>query len=305
MSIHESVTIEQTQFKGWKNCWRIASSDIELIVTADVGPRVIHCGFVGGQNVFKVFDEQAGQSGEAEWMIRGGSRIWIAPEDRIASYAPDNSPVEVEVNDNTLIATAPMEGAPRVRKQMTVRVEGRRAEIIHRVRNGALLPAEFAVWVLTVMAPGGTAVSGFPPRGTHPEDLAPSNPLIMWPFTDLSDARWRLLKKYLVLHQDDAAIAPQKLGHFNPNTWGAYFLNGDLFIKRSQADPSREYPDFGCSFETFTNQDMLELETLGPLYRVAPGAWIEHTERWELARAVAPLAWTDEELDRVFGGIHD
>lgn len=304
MSIHESVTIEQTHFKGWRNCWRIASSDIELIVTADVGPRVIRCGFVGGQNLFKVFEEQAGQSGETEWMIRGGSRIWIGPEDRIASYAPDNSLVKVEVRDNTLIATAAMEDAPRVQKQMIVRVEGRRAEIVHRVRNAALLPAEFAVWVLTVMAPGGTAVSGFPPRGTHPADLAPSNPLIMWPFTDLSDHRWRFLKKYLVLHQDDAASTPQKLGHFNPNTWGAYFLDGDLFIKRSQADPTREYPDFGCSFETFTNKDMLELETLGPLCRVAPGEWIEHTEHWELAHAVAPLAWTDEEIDRILGGIH-
>jgi len=304
MSIDKSVTIEQTRFKGWRNCWRIASSDIELIVTADVGPRVIHCGFVGGQNLFKVFEEQAGQSGEAEWMIRGGSRIWIGPEDRIASYAPDNSPVQVEVKGETLVATAPIEDAPRVQKQMIVRVEGRRAEIVHRVRNAALLPAEFAVWVLTVMAPGGTAVTGFPPRGTHPEDLAPSNPLIMWPFTDLSDARWKFLKKYLVLHQDDAASVPQKLGHFNPNTWGAYFLNGDLFIKRSQANPAREYPDFGCSFEIFTNQDMLELETLGPLCRVAPGEWIEHTEHWELARAVAPLAWTGEELDRVFGDIH-
>ena len=294
--------IERTHFKGWENCWRIANGEIELIVTADVGPRVIYLASAGGRNVFKNFEEQIGKSGEDSWMIRGGSRIWIGPEDRQASYAPDNGPVKVEIRDGALIATAPVEELARVQKQMVIQVpeKGSAVEIRHRVRNAGLMPTEFAVWILTVMAPGGVAVTGFPPRGTHPEDLAPSNPLVMWAFTDLSDPRWRFLKKYLALRQDPATAAPQKLGHFNPDTWGAYFLNGDLFIKRYKADPARRYPDFGCSFEVFTNAEMLELETMGPLRRVAPGEWIEHTERWALHRHVAPSAWTDDELDRIF-----
>src|SRR5271165_3490206 len=98
-----SNRIERISFKGWDNCWRIASSEIELVVTADVGPRVIHCGFRGGQNVFKTFEDQMGRSGEASWMSRGGSRIWIGPEDREASYAPDNGPVDIQVVDGALI----------------------------------------------------------------------------------------------------------------------------------------------------------------------------------------------------------
>ena len=295
------TTIERTHFMGWENCWRITNGEIELIVTADVGPRVIYFGSACGQNLFKTFEDQMGRSGEDCWMIRGGSRIWIGPEDRAVSYAPDNAPVEVEIRNDTLIATAPEEESVRLQKQMIIRVSenGKGVEIRHRVRNAGLMPTEFAVWVLTVMAPGGVAVTGFPPRGTHPEHLAPSNPLVMWPFTDLSDPRWRLLKKYLILRQDPQMIAPQKLGHFNPKTWGAYFLNGDLFIKWYTADPVRLYPDMGCSFEIFTNAEILELETMGPLCRVAPGGWIEHTEHWSLHRQVAPSVWTDDELDRV------
>ena len=122
----------------------------------------------------------------------------------------------------------------------------------------------------------------------------------MWAFTDLSDLRLRFLKKYLILRQDPRNNSPQKLGHFNSKTWGAYFLNGDLFIKRYAADSSRQYPDFGCSFEIFTSAEMLELETMGPLCRVAPGDWAEHTEHWEVRRQAEPPAWTDEELDRIF-----
>jgi hypothetical protein len=112
-----SNRIERISFKGWDNCWRIASSEIELVVTADVGPRLIHCGFRNGRNLFKTFEEQIGRSGEASWMIRGGSRIWIGPDDRVASYAPDNAPVEIELQDGALIATAPLEEGPRAQSK--------------------------------------------------------------------------------------------------------------------------------------------------------------------------------------------
>ena len=38
-----------------------------------------------------------------------------------------------------------------------------------------------------MMAQGGHGIHGFPPRGTHPEMLAPTNPLVMWAFTNLAD----------------------------------------------------------------------------------------------------------------------
>jgi hypothetical protein len=148
------------------------------------------------------------------------------------------------------------------------------------------------------MAQGGKGISGFPPRGTHPEVLAPTNPLIMWAFTDLSDPRWKFTRKYLLLQQDPKNAIPQKLGHFNEHTWGAYLLGSDLFVKRYYADPAKPHPEWGASFEIFTNADFLELETMGPISRVAPKAWIEHLETWSLHRDVTISEWTDDEIDR-------
>jgi hypothetical protein len=124
----------------------------------------------------------------------------------------------------------------------------------------------------------------------------------MWAFTDLSDSRWRLSKKYMVLRQDPHNSVPQKLGTWNAKTWGAYLLNGELFVKKYEAlaGPAA-YPDFGCCYETFTNADILELETLGPLVRLAPGTSVTHTELWSLHRGVRIERWTDEELDATLG----
>ena len=294
------VHIEKVAWGGWPNCYRISNGEVELVVTTDVGPRIMSFRFAGGVNLFKVVEEQLGKSGEPGWQMRGGHRIWLAPEDRFASYAADNLPAEVSIEGGVLTATQPVEPESGLRKQISIRMAdaGTSVEVLHRMQNCRETPFRFAAWALSIMSAGGIAVTGFPPRGSHAEILAPTNPLVMWAFTDLSDPRWGLLEKYLVLRQDPANANHTKLGHFNAKTWGAYFLNGDLFVKRYDADPTREYPDFGCSYETFACADMLELETLGPLETVAPNAWLEHVETWSLHKAELKSP-TSAEFDRI------
>jgi len=296
------MVIEKINYAGWPNSYRIANGEVEAVITSDVGPRIMRYGFVGGQNFFKEFAGQLGTSGEPVWMPRGGHRVWIAPEDRVKSYAPENGPVAVEVHGDVLIATQPVEPLTGIEKQLTVKMAaaGTGVEVIHRLRNAGAEPCRLAVWALTMLANSGVGIHGFPPRGTHPEVLAPTNPLVMWAFTDLADPRWRLSKKYLALRQDPDNPVPQKLGSFHPRTWGAYLLNGELFVKRvaAEGDPT-QYPDYGCSFETFTNADFLELETLGPLTDLPPGEGVSHVERWSAHRNVELTRWDDAELDEV------
>ncbi len=301
MSIH----IERIAFEGWANCYRIANGEVELIVTGDVGPRLIRYGFPGGQNLFKEFPAQLGKSGEPTWQPRGGHRLWVAPE--VApdvspvTYAADNGPVQVEIGGDRLIATPEVEEAAGLQKQIEVSMalSGSGVEVIHRITNRNPWTIELAAWGLTMMAPGGTGFFGLPPRGTHPEMLAPTNPLVVWAFTDLSDPRWTFTRKYVILRQDSHNRVPMKIGSFHTDTWGAYLLNGELFLKRCAADATKVFPDLGASYETFTNHETLELETLGPLTKLTPNATLEHVEHWSLHRDVVVEEWTDAALDRV------
>lgn len=293
------VKVEKIEYKGWHNCYRVANGEVELVVTGDVGPRIIRLGFVGGQNLFKEFAEQLGGTGEAKAQLRGGDRVWKAPEDPIATWAPDNVPVEITITANGLIAKAPVEPLSSLQKEIEVRMSptGTHVTVLHRITNRSLYTLEFSAWALTMMAPGGVAISGFPPRGTHPANLEATNPLVMWAYTNLSDKRWVFTKKYLTLRQDPASTDPQKLGMFNPDTWGAYVLNGEAFVKRTRAVSGDAYPDFGCSFETFTNNEFLEMETLGPLTKLPPGKTTELVEQWSLHRGVKLSAITDDAID--------
>ena len=301
MTAFAAVKIDKVPYGGWPNCYRISNGEVELIVTSDVGPRVIRYGFVGGQNLFKEFQEQMGKSGEKKWQARGGHRLWMAPEDLKDTYALDNGPVKIEIKGDTLEATQPVEPETGLQKVIIVKLaaSGSGVELIHRLKNTAAKARDFAPWSLTMMAQGGTVITGFPPRGSHEENLLPTNPLVMWAYTDFSDKRWHFTKKYLMLTQDPKNTGwPQKTGHFNKDTFGAYLLGSDLFVKRTTADPAKHHPDMGCSFETYTDPTFLEIETVGALGKVASGQTVEHIERWSLHRNIKIPAWTDADIDK-------
>jgi hypothetical protein len=295
------LSIEKIAWGGWPNCWCVTNGEVELIITSDIGPRIMRYGFAGGQNFFKVFEDQLGKSGEPDWQFRGGHRVWLAPEDRDLTYAPDNSSAQITVENGILTATQPVEPTTGLRKQLIVKMSGSGAdvEVIHRMQNTTASPVEVSAWALTMLTPGGTAITGFPARGSHADILAPTNPLVMWAFTNLTDPRWTFLEKYLVLRQDPSNTDHTKLGLFNEDTWGAYLLGSELFLKWYQADPGKAYPDMGCSCELFTSEVMLEVETLGPLTRLEPNGWVDHTENWTLHRGVSVSEWSDRTLDEV------
>ena len=294
-----STRIEEVAWGGWPHCYRLSNGEIELIVTADVGPRVIRCGFIGGRNVFNEYAEEIGGCGESTWKIRGGHRIWVAPERANITYELDNHPVQVSVNGATLEATSPVDLRTGLQKTLVVTLSEQWVTVTNRVTNTSLFPIRCAAWGPTVMAPGGLGITGFPPRGTHPRDLEPVNPLVMWSYTDFSDPRWRFTSKYVTLRQDPQAKAAQKLGLFNPHTFGAYLLDGHLFLKQFHPDAAKDYADMGCSYQSFTNCDMLELETMGAYELVPPGESTAFTETWTLQRGIELPEISDAALDRL------
>jgi hypothetical protein len=288
-----AVSVEKVEYKGWKNNLKVGNGDAELVVTLDVGPRVISYRLLDGANVFKNYDEMMGKSGESEWMIRGGHRLWAAPEDTTRTYALDNGPVAFkELGPGHVRLTPAPDSAYGLQKEIDLKLDpsGSKATLTHRITNIGREETRLAVWSLSVMAPGGTEIIPLPAKRPHPgnpknaksaADFAPSLTLVSWPFTDFQDPRWHFGAKFITLSHD-ARKGPTKLGLAHRSGGIGYLNGGTLFVKRFEYRDGQHYPDHGVNFETFTNEDMLEMESLGPLTRLAPGQAIEHIETWEL-----------------------
>jgi hypothetical protein len=278
-----TVQMQKVPYGGWPNCIRLANQNIELIATTDVGPRLIRFGFIGGPNLLKEFPE-VGQTGGDKWRNYGGHRLWHAPEARPRSYAPDNSAIEHEWNGTTLRLIQPVESLTGIQKEIEITLDPRRDAVTvrHQLSNKNLWPVELAAWALTVMqGPGRAIIPNEPPAN----DLLPVRPLGIWGYTNMADARWTWGTKFIQLKCNPAAGTPQKIGAGNTKGWAAFCRDGHLFLKRFAFEATATYPDFGCNVECYTRGDMLEVESVGPLTKLAPGAALEHTERWDLIKA--------------------
>jgi len=71
------MKIEKVAFGGWKNCIQIDNGTIQIIVTTEVGPRVVSCGFKGKENLFFNNPAEMGTSGGKEYVGYGGHRLWL------------------------------------------------------------------------------------------------------------------------------------------------------------------------------------------------------------------------------------
>lgn len=291
--------MEKYSYKGWPNCVRLSNPKIELVVTADVGPRVIRYALPGKPNAFREDEETLGRTGDAQFHSYGGHRLWHAPESYPRTYVADNTPVAVAETPEGIRFRPIPEASTGIQKEWLVRLFPGSSHvcILHRLTNVGIWPVRLAPWAISVMTAGGVGILPLPPRGTHKEDLVPTGRLALWAYTDMTDTRWHWGNQYILLRQDSQRPMPQKIGVSAYPGWAAYASAAGLFIKCFSHDTHREYPDLNVSGELFTNDKILEVESLGPLTTLTTGEFVEHREDWFLFEPV-PLPQRDEDVER-------
>lgn len=291
--------MEKVEFNGWKNNVRLANDEIELIVTHDVGPRVIRCGFRGEKNLFAEIAGQQGGEGEGEWMIRGGHRLWVAPEAAPQTYELDNVPIEIEETETGIRTRQAAGKLTGISKSMEIGVlpDTNEVHILHHLKNEGTDPVELSVWALSVMAVGGMAVIPMPAKISHTDRLTHNKEWSLWGYTDFTDPRWTLGSRYIFFRQDTER-GPNKLGIAHREGWVAYLLDEFMFVKRFRWMNGATYPDGGVNFETFSNEEFLELESLGPMTCLKPGESVAHEEVWSLYRGIEHVE-TEGDADRL------
>lgn len=285
------MQVDIVEYAGWKRNVRVSNGRLELIVTLDVGPRILHFGACGGANLFAVFPEQLGRKARGKWMLWGGHRLWVAPEHKPRTYELDNGPVSFEKIRGGVRAIAPAGPLTGLRKSIEIRFDDRSngVEVAHTLTNTSRRPAECAPWALSVMAPRGLAIIPLPPVVSHDDRVTPNQNWSLWSYTDLSDPRIRIGSNYVLIRQDPRR-GSTKLGLAQREGWVAYLRRGDLFVKLFDRDDRRMYPDGNVNLEVYTDRRILELETLAPLAVLKPGASATHKERWHLFQEVPACA---------------
>lgn len=293
-----SVIHKIETYKNYGRVLSVTNGAAEFKVTLDIGPRVIYCGRRGGCNVMLNDDERKIDKGLGDpryeavfgkgscWHILGGHRIWTSPEDYPLSYTPDDDAVEWERKGNMFIFTTPVKRGTEFRYIMRLEIDPRRPVITvdNIIENHSGGPRVCAPWSLTVLAPGGLEII---PQPRDQYEFLSNRSLVLWPYTDMTDKRVYWGKDFITLKSVAGEdVPPFKLGLNNTAGAAAYINNGTAFIKTYVHNKKGAYPDRGVSFETYTNGNFTEIETVGEVRELLPGESSRCTEKWILRRCM-------------------
>ena len=277
------------KYKDYGNALFVSNKVIELVVLIDRGLRIIKYNLIGQQNVFHEFSTAAVDiTKDFSWRPLGGHRLWHSPESIPRSYTADDMPVQYKIEGNTITVTQPADDLGGLSKEikLTLTENSSEVHVTHKLTNCLPWPLTFGAWALSVMDGGGIAILPFTAEDTG---CLHNRQISVWPYTDLSDNRFIAEKDYLFIKQDGKAQRPFKIGYNNQKGWAAYLNDKSLFIKRYVHDRNVQYPDNNVSFEIYTDNKMVEIETLSSLSTVEPNSFILHDETWLLEEVAEGL----------------
>jgi len=288
----------ETHFAGY-DCLRLENDALALWITQSVGPRIIGLALQGGDNLFASLPGiTIPCPGKGDYQLRGGHRLWYAPEDPPRTYLPDDAPVALAETDRGIRVTQPPEAQTGIQKSLTITLPGQEARVVvdHVLHNLGDQPVELAPWAITQLKPGGVAVL---PQATNAVDeynVLPNRHIVLWPYTPITSPYITWGDRYVFVKATMQSGA-LKIGFPNPVGWLGYAIEDTLFVKRAAYQPDATYFDRQSSSECYCNAHFVELETLGPRTTLAPGESAAHRETWTLYAKVSCPPPSPKNLD--------
>jgi len=263
------VKVTVVDYHGWKNCYRIANDDAELIVVPQVG-RVLRYAYLGKENILWEDPDMVNRKTQPGiWTNYGGDKIWPAPQ-AVWKWPPDQdldgSPWTAEVIPNGVRLTSPVSKRLKMRmaRDITLAPHGSNVHFKNRLDN--LGPRrQHSPWQITQV----------------------DDPQRVWMSTNSTNTNpsgYRVLQGTLdpKLHDVDAFGVTIQRGAKEPFKIGGLSLTGEItatkgafvFHMREKVYMALLYPDMHCAEEVFTNPDpdkYVEVELLGQLIRMDTG----------------------------------
>jgi hypothetical protein len=268
----------------------LANGAIAVEVLAEAGPRIVGLRRDGSAaNLLAETPDIGWETAFGSYELFGGHRLWFAPEDPALVAVPDSDGLEVEILVDGVRLSGGAEPATGCVRSIEVRLDPVLASmtVLHRLHNGGPRPLDLSIWPITQLPLGGLAL--LPQRrAVAGHQTRPNRNLVLWPYTSWDDPRLHVLDGLVAV--DAVAGAELKVGCLDGTGWVAFVRDGTAIVRRFEPEPGEPHPDLGCNVEVYCGASYLELEVLGPIRSLAPGASTTLLEQWEVRAVPAGTA---------------
>jgi len=279
------VSTTATVYRGWGDAVTLADALVETVAVPSIS-RIIHLSLPGQPNLFHVNADWAGKAQDpamdaaGTYRDFGGAKLWNAPQQgwRYAwggwppDYTLDSAPSELVYGPGegiTLVGSA--SAAVGVRYSRMLSLDGDTVRNDVAMRNSTDHPTSWGVWSVLCVRAAGTVYLPVPADARlwtgEAEKASPES------------YGWVRYGSVMVLAHPPAA-GGQKLFCASSASWIGYLVDGQaLFITYQAAAPA---PAGEAGSEVYACPDFIELEHIGRLETLQPGASANFSERWHV-----------------------
>lgn len=246
---------------------------VEYLTTT--GPRIIGLYAKGAEG--NLFAETPGVHWtvpHGEFYLRGGHRLWKAPEDSFFNCPEEGVTV---IKGDEVILRSPVD-VSGLEKEIAFRLDGNRVHLSHRITWHGDSPLELAPWTITQLRLDSLGI--LPLKGVAGSGSAPNRSIVIWPYTSLKDERLELHDDFMLVHGKPKDIS-LKVGGLNTHGWLACALGDALFVKRFAVEDGK-FPDMNSNVESYVKDVCIELELLGTVRTLEKGEAVTLEETWEV-----------------------
>ena len=267
------------EYKNFGKCVQFEENGMIVMVTIDVGPRIIYFGNKKNNILKEDLERKVQVYNDAykdNWYLYGGHRLWKSPEN-ICTYVADNKPVSYRLNEYGGRFISNID--PKFDYILDIGIKKNNVYIENTIVSKSKNIESIAAWALTVMDIGGELTVNL---NKKMDDLNPQQNLVIWPYTDIYDERIKISKEKLIIQQK-SGLEPLKLGLFLNTPEAEYSLKGIRFkCKFKEENTTGKYGDFMSNMEIYTSGDILEIEGLSSMRDLKGGESVTLYEEWSL-----------------------
>lgn len=275
-------TLHEEHWQDLGPCMRASNGVVDFVFPLNCGIRICGLSLAGHENLF--FEQPADMTEDCcrpnGWRLRGGLRLWLAPESE-KSYYPDNDPISWRRLPDGVELTQPVDGFLNLEKRVTIRFDAQDSRALllsYAICNRGDVSIEGSLWAITTFKALGRGGFRFV---SDREAILPQRFISLWNDTRLDDPRLRIDGEEVeIAHRPLDGSFKMGFSCMDAACWFAY--GGQLLRRYFDFEPAARYPDGNVNLEVFQCRHMMELESLGALQLFEPNCWVERHEKWTL-----------------------
>ncbi len=281
------ATATATVYRGWGDAVMLANSAVETVAVPGIS-RIIHLSLPGQPNLFHVDAEWAGKvqdpamDAAGSYRDFGGAKLWNAPQKdwRYAwggwppDFTLDSAPSVLSIGPGDGITLVGSESAAvGVRYTRTLALDGDSVLNGVEMRCSGDHATAWGVWSVLCMRPEGTVYLPVPADARlwtgEAEKASPES------------YGWERHGSVMVLPHPPVK-GGQKLFCASSASWIGYLVDGQALFITYQAADAIPAPAGEAGSEVYACPDFIEIEHIGRLEMLQPGAVARFSERWHL-----------------------